>query len=338
MAPLIPNLSVVTAGKETTWGTGVTATYKLMDVIDAPVVDPGAKYITIPSIRGSLAKGAYLSARASEIPPAFTWKHIATYQDISYHLEQMFGEVTPSGAGPYVRTASAPLTAVVATPRKQTMYVSNLDSTDGFFYRHLGCIGKSITISAKTGDMVTMDVERLCQSVASTTATPAATGTLTDRTVTPIMGNDMTLFMDSLGGTAGTTAITPAGYEMSLKLESNRVLDQQLGGPSAVTWIEGAEWDGKLDLTLFWNAANKAFVDATFGTATVFQKLVRVKFTTGSTAIFQFDMGGSQLTSVKINEAGNNTVVVKLSLENAYSSSLSNWFTYSNTNSVSTLV
>lgn len=337
MAPLIPQLTVVTAGKETTWGTGVTATYKMMDVIDAPQPDPGAKFVKIPTIRGGISSLAYITARASEMPPTSSWKHVATYQDICYHLESLTGVISPTGSGPYVRAGAAPLTGVVSAPRMQTIYTSNLDSTDGFFYKYTGCQASKIALSVKSMDYATLTVDRLASRVASADATTAATGTLTDRSVVPIMGNDMLLYLDDVGDTIGTTAIAPAGYEYNLEIDSGRKLDGQLGSPYGVQVIEG-DWTGKLSMKLIWTASSKAYVDAMFGTATTFQKQVRAKFTTGSTAIAQFDFSGNAVKSAKINEGSNETVVVTIELEQLYNSTLGNWFKFSNTNSVATLV
>jgi len=328
--------SIITVGTESTWGTGVTATVKYMSVTESPVVNPGRTSIKLPSIRGSLAKSAYVSAVASEVPPNPTFKHWLSYQDTPYLLEPLTGTISPTGANPYVRAGQAPLSAI-ATPRIQSIYVSNLDGTDGFFYRYLGCIGKKITISGKTGEAVMADVEYIAKQAASTTSTPAATGSLSDRTVDPIMGDHMTLFMDAIGGTVGTTAISPPGYEFTLTIDSNRSLDRQMGSLYASNWLEGQDWTGTLSLKLIWSASSKAYVDAMFGSSTVYQKLFRLKFTTGSSAIQQFDFGGEQLQTPAINEGSNETVVVSLNLTQTYSSTLGNWFKHSNTNAVATL-
>lgn len=336
MPALLPQLSILTAAKEVTWGTGVTATYKLADVMDSPAVKPGNKFDTIPTVGRGISKNAYVVARKTEVPPAFTWKHVGTYDDISYHLEQLMGVISPTGSNPYVRAGQAPLTSGVTAPRFQTMYLSNLDATDGFFYKYLGTIAKKITLSCKSNDYLQLSVERLAKQVASADATLAATGSLTDRSVTTILGNDMTLFMDAAGGTVGSTAISPAGFEWNMELESNRKLITQLGGSTAVAYQEG-DWTGKMTLKLLWNAANKAFVDATFGTATAFQKLIRAKFTTGASAIMQFDFGGTLMESPDINESGEDTVVVTMNFAQRYDSALGNWLKYSNTNAVATL-
>lgn len=336
MAPLVPSLSLVTVGKETTFGTAVTATVKWMDVLEAPTFDPGASFVRIPSIRGSLAKSGYIVARAKEMPPAFSWKHLATYEDISYHLETLFGTISPTGTNPYVRAGQAPLTSV-PTSRMQTIHLANLDGTDGFFYKHVSTIGKKIAFSVKSNDYATLTVDRISQKVIASDATAAATGSLNDRTVSAIMGNDMLLYIDAVGGTIGTTAITPAGYEASWEVESNRVQDMQLGGTTPVQHIEGQEWTGKLSLKLIWSSSSKAYVDALFGTTTAFTKQVRLKFTTGSSAIAQFDFAGTVLNGAQINEGANETVVATLNFENTYNSALGNWFKFSTTNAVATL-
>lgn len=336
MAPLKTDSSIITVGTESTWGTGVTATAKLMSVTEAPTVNPGRTSVKIPSIRGGLAKSSYISAVATEVPPAFTLKHFLTYQDTPYLLEPLTGTISPTGSNPYVRAGNAPTTAI-ASPRRQTIYVSNLDGTDGFFYKYLGCIGKKITITAKTGEVVMADMEYLSKQVAPADATTAATGSLSDRTVDPIMADHLLLYMDAIGGTVGTTNISPPGYEMTMTVESNRSLDKQMGSVYANNWVEGQNWTGTLALKLIWSASSKAYVDAMFGSTTVFQKLFRMKFTTGSSAIQQFDFGGEQLQSASINEGANETVVVSLNLSQTTSSTLGNWFKHSNTNAVATL-
>lgn len=336
MAPLKTDNSIVTAATESTWGTAVTATVKYMTVTEAPTVNPGRTSVKIPSIRGSLAKNAYVAAVATEVPPAFTFKHFLTYEDAPYLLEPLTDTISPSGAGPYVRAGNAPLTAI-ATPRKQSIYVSNLDSTDGFFYKYTGCIGKKLTITAKTGEVVMADMEYLAKQVSASDATGAATGSLSDRSVTPIMADQLLLYMDAIGGTIGSSAISPPGYELSLTVESNRSLDRQMGSVYANNWVEGQDWTGTLALKLIWSASSKAYVDAMFGSTTVFQKLFRLKFTTGVNAIQQFDFGGEQLQTPAINEGANETVVVSMNLTQTYSSSLGNWLKHSNTSSVATL-
>src|SRR3990172_9444731 len=89
-------------GRETVFGTSVAATAKLMGVVDAtfremPVVE------RIEDIRGSLAPSyaavlKYVSAEGHA-------EMKMSYEDI--HLfEMLFGDVAPSGAGPYVHAYS----------------------------------------------------------------------------------------------------------------------------------------------------------------------------------------------------------------------------------------
>src|SRR5262245_44930271 len=90
------DLMQVQVGTESTWGTAVTPTAKVMGV-QTFMLDPGVKSEVFHDRRGSVAPG-YL-ANVLEVRPAAPLEILSTYEDGCYLLDNLFGQASPSGTG-----------------------------------------------------------------------------------------------------------------------------------------------------------------------------------------------------------------------------------------------
>ena len=319
---LSPDLFQYQVGKETTWGTPVSGTAKLMGVSECslePVVD---------SIMHEEYRGTYLPGWLVDLSRVQAKGRIAgvqTYEDLHW-LEGLFGVVTPSGAGPYVYAGVAP-TSTDPAPRIQTLIKGNSTNT----YKGEGMLPIDAELTFATNQPVKYSYNLLGEQFS--TGTLAA---LSDRAVNTVMGNQIALYIDALGGTIGTTAITTPFFSGSLKIAPKRTQYPKMGSLTDGGYVDG-KFTGTLNMTLLFEAASKAYLDAVIGTSAVLQKLVRIKATKG-TNIFQLDFAGSALKSPAIFDVENDVTVVKMELTGVYDSgAFANWFKYSVTNGVSAL-
>lgn len=328
------NLLQLQAAKETTWGTPVTPyTVKYMLIDDAKIT-PIADTQRITELRGSMAP-AYVTTLL-KLGAQGNLKGTVTYEDAPYWLESLLGVVAPTGTGPYVYAYSAPLTAIAAAPRVQTLAFG--DSVDGA-YQIPGAIGTKLNYSVKNADQLLWNMDFIGKQVNSG-ATLAA---LSDRTVTPVMASDFTVYIDNWGGTIGTTALAANVYSLDLTLDTKRDLRYYLGALTPGRFREPMQWDFTLKLVLEFVAAapnTKAYLDAilALGAGSVFQKQVRLKATQGASAIWQIDLAGTNEKAPTVWTYDNNVQTLDLELKGQYNSALANYLKASVTSGVASLV
>lgn len=309
---------------ESTFGTAVTDTARLMAVTDCKIT-PTNNAQVFEEMRGSLA-GAFDSA-LTEIGAAGSITMRGNYQDVCYFLESLFGTATPTGAGPYVRTGSAPTTAV---PSRRMMTIVYGDGTN--IYKGTSMIVTKLTIKGAAKQPMTVTADLIGYSV--TTGTFAS---LSDRTIATCMGNQATLSVDAWGGTVGTTALSAMAWEYTLTLDSGAGLEHFLGALTPGAYHDGASWKGSLDLNLKLNTTSKAYLDNIVGGTALEQRQVRISYTTGASAILRFDFAGTLEKAPDLFDYRDDVTGIKLSYTRQYNTTLGNWFAYSSTNSVSAL-
>jgi hypothetical protein len=320
----LKDLLSVQVGKQTVIGTAVTATAKLMGVTDCQFT-PINDALRLQEIRGSLAP-AY-NAVLTKIGATGKLSMYGSYQDINYAIESLLGTITPSGAGPYVRATSAPIGTVPA-PRIQTLIWG--DGTN--CYKATGMLITKITLKGASNAPLMLD----CDWVAYSVTTGSLAG-LSDRSINVAMAQDVLLYVDTFGGTIGSTAISAIAWDFQMVIDSKRALDWYLGALGPGNYHEGIAYDGSLDLNLELQAGSKAYLDEQIGGSVVHQRQIRVKYTQGAGLITQLDFAGSSEKAANIFDYRDGVVGVKIQYMATYNSTLANWFAYSNTNSVSTL-
>ena len=320
----LQELESIQVGKETTWGTGVTDTAKLMQFKELSL-QPIVNGEIFPDIRASLQPG--FVAAVKSIEGAAKGSFNAVYEDINYLLESMFGNVTPSGAGPYTRNGVAPTTSIA--PRIHTLFHGDATGT----YKLLGALVNQLTLTGGSGAPLMGSVGFRGQRVIAGTL-----AALSDRTVNPIMGDQCTVYVDAWGGTIGTTALSNMNYSFELAFKQNITLARYLGSlyPTNYFIRRMAPSDATLKLSLEFNATSKAYVDEVI-VGTLHQRQIRVKYINGAPLLMQFDFAG---VAEKFNSLWDyETGVAKVDMEYSgmYCPALANFFKYSNINSVSAL-
>lgn len=321
------DLMQVQVAKQSAWSTAVTPyTAKLMGVQEI-TVDPGLKGTVFHDRRGSLAPG-YITA-LTEFMPTGKATILGLYEDIAYWLDGLLGEATPSGAGPYTRNYAGPI-AAVPSPRMQTMAYG--DATN--CYKLTGMLPSKLVLKGEDGAPLMIEADIFAQLFDAGTLAG-----LSDRTVIVGMGDHVTVFVDAWGGTIGTTALTPSSWAFELTLDSKRQPDQYFGSLAAGSYHEadGAEgWDATLKLSLEFNTATKAQYDAMIAQAGIYQRQVRVKYTSG-TSVMQFDFAGSSEETPSFGEDRGGVLFFDAMLRGTYNPTLGNYFKAQSVNGVAVL-
>lgn len=331
MAPIFEQLLNITSAFESTYNTPINATAKRMNVTGMSW-NAGRKNRMLPSIRGGMSKMAYVRVAEKE-EPKLNLAGWGSYQD-THELESFFGAITPVFTTVYTRDHIAPLNAQPVT-KGQVIYFADNDA-DGGYYRMNGSWAQRIEFKAEANKELQWSCDYLGTKFEPTDLTSSQIGVLADRAQTPIMMNDMTLFVDAIGGTIGTTAVTPAGYNWRFALTTARSMDYQGGSMFPVGRIEG-DWTAEMEIQLQFNATNKALFDAAFQSANgPLERLIRAKFTNG-TNILQFDFAGAIEDSPRGFNPSNNTITVPLKFRQAYSSTLANHLKIQSVNSIALL-
>lgn len=312
-------------GTESTWGTPVTPTAQLGLVEDLSFT-PELEAQNLPDMRASLAPG-YVAALLKETGTA-KMTGIMTYEDWPYWADGLFGTATPSGGNPYVRDyigalGTIPVRRVFTLVKGQSTPVSHI-------YGLSGGVLKEITISLESGAAMKYDMSFIGKLFATTSF-----GSLSDRTQTPILAPQGLLYIDAVGGTIGTTAISTSWYAAEIKISSNAAVHYSIGALNPAAFHE-SKWEATMKLTLEIDSTTKAMLDSVIGSS-LLQKQIRFKATTGSSNIMQIDMAGSYLKAPEITTDKDGVVTLELELTALYNSTLGNFVKASSTNIVSAL-
>lgn len=327
--PLMVDTLEIQQGKESTWGTQVTKTVRVRGINEF-TVKPGKGTERIPEKRGSAAS-SYL-ARTTEYKPEASEKGVMLYQDIVYAFESLFGAANLSGAGPYLRTYAAPLQSFPTLISYSRAHGE--PGTDAAFL--YGAVATKMTIKAETVGRVEYTVDW----IAKTADAGFITGTMVTRNTipevavaaVPATGADGTLYMDSWGGTIGTTALACTWYSYELTIDTGRSLDT-MGGSLAPCAVIQPQWKGSLKLDLQVNSSTFA-VEVASTDYSVVNRQFRMKFLNG-TDIVQLDFAGVAEKQADLWKVRNGVATMEATFEDMYNASLGNWLKVSVTNGVS---
>lgn len=315
------DLLAVQIGKETTWGTSVNPTAKLMLVTDITLT-PIVESTVHEDMRGSLAPGHV--ATLDSVGGEASMEVVLSYEDVSYILDNLFSEATPSGGGPYTRDYPAPTTAVT-TPRLLTL----VQGQGSFVYGLHGGLITSTTISLASNAPWTASSDLIGKRVVED-----AFASLSDRTVTPIMGNDTVLYIDAWGGTIGTTAITATYMSAELSVEASRELVYGLGAVEPRTYVEN-RYTGSLQLVLEVTSQTEAIVNGLLAPALT-QNQIRLVATQGTQSL-TIDFAGTLTTAPEIFTDTDGVITYDLTWDGTYNATLTNWLDITSVSSVATL-
>lgn len=324
------DLQEVQLGQEVVaWGTPAVGTVRLMGITEC-VFQPEKPAKVIKQLHGSLGVGnigARMMGRGSG-----SIKGIVLYEDVPYWLENVYGIVTPSGAGPYVRAGAPPLIASAINPRYMTLIKG--DTADGV-YKMDGMLVDTLAfnvVQSEGDNEMTFDAKLMSKDVST-----GALAVLADRATSIVSANDVAIWIDVPGTAPGTTAVASTAWGAAWNLAAARKFKAYLG-QSTPGGIVQESYDAKANsvkLSFELNATSKAFLDAIIGTAT-FQKNVRIKATQGAN-IFQVDIGVQAKTAPAVVTANNGTKSLVIDCEMIETTGVGNFFRWQVTNSVAAL-
>lgn len=322
------DLLQIQVGTSTNFVTPAAApTAKLMGVTNL-MLPPGVKAMIHHDRRGSLAPGHL--ANLTEIrPEGISMEQLGLYEDSPYALDNLFGQATPSGTGPYTRDYAAP-NGTLPSPRIWTLVYG--DATN--CYALNGALISKMTVKGETGAPMQCTYDLIGHDFASD-----ALAALSDRAVNVAMGDHMAIYIDAWGGTIGTTQISATAYAYELVVDAKRKGDMFLGNLAASSYHEddgAAGWDTTLKLSLEFNAAVKAHYDALISQSTLYQRQVRLKSTSG-TNVIQFDVAGTSEEAPVFGSDRDGVLTFDVMLRGTYNSGLGNWLKAQIVNSVSAL-
>lgn len=316
-------LQQVQVGEEVTWGTPVAATAKLMGIEEISL-KPVAESELLPEIRASLAPG-YISTLL-RVGGEGEFNGGLLYEDICYWFDNLLGEATPTGAGPYTRNYTAPI-GTKPTPKILTVIYGE---TTGGVYKLSGGLVNELTIKGESGSYFTVEGSLIGKDV--TTGSLAA---LSDRTINPVHGAHGKLYIDAWGGTIGTTEVLAAHYAFELKLTSGRATKRHIGSLTPDGYKED-RYDGELKLTLEFTSAVKAYLDAILAPG-LFQRQIRIKCSNTASYDVALDFAGFSEEAPQIFNDQDGVATVEMTLKGQYNTALGNWFKSTVINQVSTL-
>ena len=284
-----------------TWGASTKApTVKMMGITDASlsVVDE----VDQPELVGTLAPATVAEQIAQHGEGHIEQR--ASYQDICYWLDGIFGPATASAAvnTTYTYNYIAPITAST-TPQHYTI---NFGSTDAE-YEMDGSLVTNLNVKAEAGQMWTVGVDLLGKVIGT-----AVMATCADREVDLIASSDTTLYMDAW--TCKTVGMTPASATLikaELTANPGRHLKTFVGSLTPQSYGE-SRWEGKLVTVLEYNSTAKALVDALLAPGKV-QRQFRLTSSEGtgtSKRICALDFAGTLVDGAKLfdDRDGNMTV------------------------------
>lgn len=314
-------------GLESTYGTAVAGTAKLMGLSEISMTPELEGFIN-QDMRGSLQPGVITTL--GKVGASAKFKTKVLYQDFPYWLDGLFGRATPSGGNPYTYAYTAPTTAVPTNPRMSTFLYGDSTGT----YKITSALVSALTVKGESNQEWMADVELFGQSV--TTGTLAG---LSDRTVAVAMGNNTSLWIDAWGGTIGTTAIATTAFAFELKLKPQRERKYYFGAATAGGFYDG-RWmpeDNTLTLSLEFNATSKAYLDSIISSTALAGYQVRLQSTTGASAFCTFNFAGYCMEPPEIFTDRDGVSTLEITLQATYNPTLTNWFTGSVINAVSSL-
>lgn len=314
--PVIRDLMHVEHAWQTVWSTPVaTPTVRLSGIEKNPEMDPGVKFALLPELRGAAAN---FTGYVDEMSPVVTIPMQASYEHIHYPLEWIFGAASPSGtSAPYTRDYAAFLETYV-TPHAGTIQFG--DSVIGV-YQMAGLAGQKLELSC-AGRGLPLKANVTCLAYSTVAGAFKSGPALSYVTVNPIMGSHGTAYLDVWGGTMGNTALASTLISFNLTIDTGLSWYDYFGNSYNHSGVmHSGKWKVTLAASVEFNATSKAWADAWL--AATWQKLIRIKFTTGSTSalkLFQADFAGTLMASPKFFSDDNGRLTMDLTMEDTYDS------------------
>lgn len=317
-------------GLESTWGTNVTTTAKLMGVTNLSL-KPAVETAIHQDRRASFQPGHLTNTRT--VTATGTLDALLLYEDVAYWLDSLLGTATPSGGGPYVRDYAMPDSSA-PSPKLQTLSYGETGAVETL----ISALAQKATFKfPRTGEL-TYSLDLLGYKVIDT----ASLAALSDRSVNVAMASDCSLYIDTWAGTIGTTEITSTAWSAEVVVDTKRDVKFKPGSMMPYGYRH-RRFDASLKLRMEANATTLALQTAVLAQtagATV-QKQIRLKATrdlTTSLKLFQVDFAGTFLNASEIFPDDDGLGMVEFEIGATYNSTLANSLKIQSKNGVSALV
>jgi len=320
----VPHLNEFQVGVESTRGTSVAGTIRLMGVEAGADINPDHSGEIDLDIRKSLAPRPIATfnkkAGMGSIPLLVNYD-----QDMIPFLNALLGSQTPSGSDPYTWTWDA----VYAAPTVDPLTV--IKGGPAGVYKLEGAVVNGWTFSGETGKRLKSTFDLL-----GINFTTGALAGLSDRVVTPMNGHEVEIFMEAAGGTPGTTSLDPDVFNFELQVQPGRANRQALGSVNvAGDQLEG-DWTGTLKLGMFFESATKTIYEAALAAASPLGKICRIAATSGSKSL-KVDFAGKFLAIPTAWEEFEQSHVINMTLDASYDTSWGEWLAVELINSVASV-
>lgn len=326
---MLDKLNVLQLGWQTGFATAnQTATRKLSRV-SAFSLTPDLQTRALEELRGSLAPTHqtaldwYASSATFEMPDA-------TFEEIVYPLEMLFGTVSPTGAGPYVRAYAAPLTTAV-TPRFATLQYGQ--GTDVYQMQDASVATLTLTGDSNGGLQVG-------GSLVGGKVIGGNIAELSDAaSETRMTGCMAKVLIDAWDATSISTEISNTAFSWELTINSNREYRSYLGSCTPTAYADN-NWNGQLKLSMEFNATSKAMVDAILAASnTILEKQIKIVYSVGATTTlrtFSVEFAGHTMQAPQLFTSRNGVTSVDLVFDGVYNSKLANWLKVNSTSGLTT--
>lgn len=321
-----PALDNIQIGTQTAFITAVTPTAKLGGVQKCEITAE-IEGENLPDKRASA--GTYNAAPLKRRGTAKLsgWM---TYEDAPYWLDNLMGQASPSGGGPYVRDYIGMLGTIPA--RRILTIVKGQASPVAHVYSLAGAFLKKATFKIESNKPLMYDFEFGGYLVGT-----QALAALSDRTQTPITAPQGLLYIDAVGGTIGSTAITTTWFSAEISIDTKADSYGGIGTLDAQNYRETPDkWEVKTKYMLELDSVSLALYNANIAT-TLAQRQMRIKFTTGSSQILQFDLAGSLLSAPSTIGDKDGVSTLEFEQTDLYNTALGNYLKASSTNSTAVM-
>jgi hypothetical protein len=285
-------LRKVQLAKQTAWGTAnTTATVQLTGVTDVSFsVVPD---VYQPQFMGTLAPAVTSVLMGESVEGSISQG--ASYQDLPYYLEGVFGTSAASAAANtcYVYKYEAAVSQVTTAPYYTVQYGST-----GAVYQINGVLVGNVTIAGEAGGIWEVSADLLGRAV----TTKAHTTGLDVRDVDLIRMSDTNIYITPwTRSTLSTTALSATLISFELTANPQRHLKTFAGATTPGAWGDST-WESQLTTVMEFNASAKAFVDE-LKTPSLVQRQIRIKAATGATTEAReatIDFGGTIAEAVEL--------------------------------------
>lgn len=312
-----------------TWGASTAApTVKVMGLTDASLSI--AQEVDTPELVGTLAPGTVAAQRSYHGEGSIEQR--ASYQDVCYWFDGIFGPATASAAAHtcYTYNYIAPITASTV-PQHYTVGFGTKDAS----YEMDGAIVNNLRLNIEAGEIWTLAVDLLGYGVST-----AAIATCADRDVDLIRASDTKVYLDAWTGTIGSTELEATLISAELTVNPGRHLKTFVGSIRPEAYGEN-RWEGQLTTVLEFNASAKAVVDA-LTTPSLVQRQIRLQASTGADTEYrlcQMDFAGTLVDAVELFGDRDGNMTVSLTWNGTVNTTWStdSWCAFKVTNELSAL-